>query len=244
MGGTFFIRLTFFHIIFTLLFLSGCASSKVSRDVSENIDIGAVNTARILNSEPSFSDSYQNTSQQKKGMIIGASVGALSGWAASTVAILPGAMVGAVIGSSYGTYIDQHTTLKDKLINRGINIVILGDEILLVLPSSILFHEQSSKIKQSAYSTLALVSDFINQYTKTLVKVAAYTNGTGAKEVDLALSKKQAQNLANFLSTAGLDARLLYADGYGASNLVEPNTLAWHGSDNYRIEITLQKLYV
>jgi outer membrane protein OmpA-like peptidoglycan-associated protein len=77
-----------------------------------------------------------------------------------------------------------------------------------------------------------------------LVKIAVYTNGMCPDEVNLALSQEQAESVARFLTAGGIDARILYAVGYGASHLVQRSSYAWDGSDNYRIEITLEKLYV
>ena len=76
-----------------------------------------------------------------------------------------------------------------------------------------------------------------------MVKVSAYTDDTGSRTIDLNLSKQQAQQVAKALLATGIDARLLYADGYGGTNLVRANTMDWD-TDNYRIEITLEKLYV
>jgi outer membrane protein OmpA-like peptidoglycan-associated protein len=88
------------------------------------------------------------------------------------------------------------------------------------------------------------VASYINRYTKILVKISAYTNALGPKEVDLALSQQQADSISKFLLACGLDARLTYAVGYGGTHLVQKNSYSWGASDNYRIEITLEKLYV
>jgi len=89
-----------------------------------------------------------------------------------------------------------------------------------------------------------LVTRYINGYTKMLVKVAAYTNAVGAENVNLSLSQTQAESVSKFLIASGIDARLLYAVGYGGTNLVQRRSCDWGESDNYRIEITLEKQYV
>ena len=61
--------------------------------------------------------------------------------------------------------------------------------------------------------------------------------------MDLSLSQQQASAVAKFLTASGVDARILYAEGYGGARLVSPNNGQWE-SDNYRIEVTLEKLYV
>ena len=100
----------------------------------------------------------------------------------------------------------------------------------------------SDQLQPRSYTTVELLAEYINSFDKTLVKVAGYTNDTGSSRVDLALSKQQAQTLAKALTSYHVDARVLYAEGYGGTHLVEPNSLDWDNSENYRIEITLEKL--
>lgn len=225
--------------------LSACASSDVSRDAASNVNMGIENAKNLVSgvSNGNLSDSYQNASQTTKGAILGGTAGALTGALASGVGIIPGTATGAILGASYGGYIDSVTTLRDRLENRGANIIILGDQILIVVPSARLFNPMTSTIKPDAYGTLKMVSQFINSYTKMLVKVSAYTDKSGSPQIDLALSQQQAEHVAKTLLASGVDARVLYAEGYGGTNLVRMNDLQWD-SDNYRIEITLEKLYV
>lgn len=238
-------KLRLFLLSIFYLFIVGCASSNVSREAAGNVDKGVTHTKDMVDgiSETSIADSYGNASQTTKGAIIGGSTGAVAGALTSGVGFLPGAAVGGIFGASYGSYIDSNTNLKDKLENRGVNMIVLGDQILIVIPSARLFDPYTSNLKPQAYSTLDLVTQYVNQYTKMLVKVGGYTNNNSSESVDQALSAQQAQQVAKYLEAAGVDARILYAEGYGGSRLVTKNSEGWD-SDNYRIEITLEKLDV
>lgn len=235
---------SFILLILMCCMLFGCASSEVSRDAASNVDMGGENAKNLVSGvgDTSVSDMYNNSSQATKGAVLGGTAGAVAG--AFSIGVLPGAATGLILGASYGSYIDTNTTVKDKLENRGATIVVLGDQILIVLPSSRLFQPMSAKLKPDAYDTLALTSRYINKYTKMLVKISAYTNDTGSRRVDLALSQQQAESVEKALLLNGMDARVVYAAGYGGTHLMERNTSDWDGSDNYRIEITLEKLYV
>ena len=226
-------------------FLSACAASNVSRDVASNIDQGVQHTTNVVNdmSEGDLADSYQNSSQTAKGVVLGGAAGAITGAFVPAVGVIPGTAVGAIFGGSYGAYIDSNTTIEDQLANRGATIVILGDQMLIVLSSARIFQDATAVIKPQAYSTLHLVANYINGFTKMLVKVTAYTNDIGPRQADLALSQQQAENVAKFLNATGLDSRLLYAVGCGGTHLIVPRT-ATTESDNNRIEITLEKLYL
>lgn len=225
--------------------LSGCASSNVSRDAAANVDMGVQNARNMTDAagDTNIADSYQNAGQATKGAMLGGAAGGITGALSSGVGFFPGAAAGAILGASYGSYIATNETLEDRLQNRGGTIVVLGDQILVVIPSASIFDPWSAKIKPQAYSTLALVTKFVNRYTKMLVKVSAYTDSTASKDVDMALSQQQADSVAKFLTASGIDARVLYAAGYGGTRLVTSHTGNWD-SENYRLEITLEKLYV
>jgi len=226
--------------------LSGCAYSDVERDVTSNIDKGVETTKVKVNaaSEGNLADSYQNASQETKGALLGGAAGGVTGAFASGVGVFPGLLVGSVFGASYGAYIDSKATIEDQLQNRGATIVVLGDYVLLVLPSARIFEDMSAKIKPDAYSTLNLAARYLNGYTKILVKISTYTNPMRSSDVALCLSQEQAESIERYFVASGLDARLLYAVGYGGMSPVQRDSYAWKENDNYRIEITLEKEYV
>lgn len=228
-----------------LFMLSGCASSGVSRGSASAVD-RTVQSAENIYSDPGSGDvanAYQNTSQTTKGAILGGSAGAITGaMYSSKIGFFSGAAVGAIVGAGIGAYIDAHTTLEDRLENRGVTLVTLGDQMLIVIPSSRLFESDTANISPEAYSTLNMVTQYINRYTKIMVKIAAYTAPLEPKEINLALSREQAHNVLRYLQESGMDARVYYAEGYGGTHLVEPVTRSADLNDNYRIEITLEKL--
>lgn len=240
---THFLFIIFSSCVFFSALLAGCASSNVSRDVSAEVDRGVHNAKGFANLDSSPADSFANASQATKGALIGGSAGAVTSLFSGTAGFFPWTAAGAIMGASYGAYIDSNTSLEDKLINRGASVVVLGDQVLIALPSARIFNPYTSTVKTQAYSTLALLAEYLNQYTTMLIKISVYTNDTGSKQVDLALSQQQARRFAKALQTQGVDARVLYAEGYGGTHLVVGNSLNWD-NDNYRIEITLEKQYV
>lgn len=247
MNGAHFSKYRFLLVLAMYCFiLCGCAYSEVERDVTSNIDKGVEKTRVKVDaaSDGSIVDSYQNASQQTKGALIGGAAGGVTGAFTSGVGIIPGMLVGSVFGASYGSYIDSNATIEDRLQNRGATIVVLGDYVLLVLPSARIFEDMTAKIKPDAYSTLNLAARYIDGYTKMLVKISAYTNPMSSGDVARCLSQEQAESVARYFVASGLDARLLYAVGYGGMNPVQRSSYAWKENDNYRIEITLEKQYV
>lgn len=232
-------------LIVFVAFLSGCASSNVSRHAASNIDMGVDNAQKMGSnfSNGDIAESYQNTSQATKGAMLGGTAGALAGYS-TAVGFIPGAVAGAILGASYGSYIDSEATLSDQLTNRGATIVELGDQILVVLQSARIFNGMTDRIKPQGYSTLNLVTNYLNSYTTTMIKISAYTDDIGEQRVNLALSRQQARAIEKYFAAKGVNTRLLYSEGFGGTNLVMKNTLDWGKSDNYRIEITMEKLEV
>lgn len=226
--------------------LLGCADSGVSRGAANQVDAAYENSNSLLthagDNDPA--DAYQNAPQTTKGIIIGATAGAITGAVTSgTVGLLPGMAGGAALGGFLGAYVDYHTTIIDQLENRGVKVVVLGDQVLLILPAEQIFKGMTPKINYQAYSTLDLVSTYINLYATMLVKIAAYTNDTGDAQVNCVVSQQQANAVQKYL-WQHINTRVMTANGYGGTNLLERNNMNWDQGLNHRIEITLQKLPV
>lgn len=223
--------------------LTGCATSNISRDAAENIEVGVLNLKNMSNlSETGLGDAYQNTSQAIKGGVFGGAAGALAG-SMTSVGILPATAAGVILGATYGMYLDTNMDLRDRLENRGWKVIILGDQVMIEVPSARVFEPLTPRIKQQAYETLQMLAQFINRYNKTLVKISVYTTKTNSFLADQALSEQQAISLEKYLILSGLNARLLYAQGYGGTNLVQENDLTWFGNENYRVVLTFEKLF-
>jgi outer membrane protein OmpA-like peptidoglycan-associated protein len=236
----------FLFILLSLLLLGlfGCASSTVSRSAAGQVDSVYENSNAMLENsvDNNPANAYQNASQTTKGVLLGGTVGAVAGGISSGAAgVLPGAAGGAVIGGVLGAYIDHHTDIRDQLENRGVKVLILGDQVMLVLSSDKTFVGMTSDMRPQSYSTLDLIANLINGFTTMSVKVGAYTNNTGDKEVNRVVSQQQANSIVKYLWPR-LNTRVLTGMGYGGEHLIEKNNLQWAQGKNYRIEIVLEKL--
>jgi outer membrane protein OmpA-like peptidoglycan-associated protein len=138
----------------------------------------------------------------------------------------------------------SHKMLTSRLESRGATVAVIGDQILIVMPSALIFKPYTATVMPNAQPTLGMLADYINSYTSMLVNVNVYTSKTCGGTTDLDLSKQQAKSLEKALLIAGLDTRVLHAHGRGSENLVSKATPDWQFNMNYRVEITLEKLYV
>lgn len=228
-------------ILFIFLLLTGCASSDVSRNAASEVDNVYSSASGVKNGADPIG-AYQNANQAIKGGIIGGAAGAVAGSMSSGIGTMPGAIGGAVFGAAVGAYIDQHTSWQDRLENAGGQVIILGDQVKIIIPSSLLFHSMTSTLNASAYQTLDLVAQYLRSMTKVSIKIAAFTNATGPASINKVLSQEQADSVARTLWHSGVNARLMTAIGYGGAHLVRRNSLEWNEGENYRVEITTEKL--
>lgn len=234
--------LVFIFFSLMMLTLEGCASSGATRVAASEADKAYIDMDySITHAGGSIRDTIQNTNQTTKGIVIGGIVGAALGSVYSSIGVIPGLAGGAIIGGAIGAYYDAYATLQDRLENRGANIILLGDQVMIIIPSYLIFNENSAALRPQAYSTLDMVAEYVSKYPNISVKISGYTGATAPESINTVLSQQQADAVEKYLWKAGINTRVLYAAGYGSSYLITKNTPEW-ASDNNRIVITLEKL--
>ncbi len=237
----------FLILFFTCVttFLQGCASSDVSRGAASQFHSTYQGASTAFDgSDVSVAESYQGSTQTTKGVMLGGATGAVIGAIASGwTGVLPGAAGGAIFGGALGAYIDSKASVADQIINRGNKVIILGDQILIVLPSQYVFVSNTPTLQPYSYKTLDLVSELISGYPNMSVKIAAYTGNNGSERINCSLTQEQANSVMKYLWRTNINTRLLYAEGGGGSKPITASVSDFTG-DNYRVEITLEKLPV
>ena len=233
-----------FIIILLGFLLQGCSASDVSRGAASEADQAYIQTNGLLKGagDGNLANAYQNTNQTTKGIAMGGAIGALAG--NSSIGWAPGLIGGAIFGGALGAYIDSHTTLRDRLENRGVRVIVLGDQVMLVLSSATIFQRMTPVLRPESYSTLDLVAELISGYPNIMVKISAYATMAGPQQINKALSQQQANTISKYLWRKGINTRMLYAVGYGDTHRVVQENRDSIASDNYRVEITLEKLPV
>jgi outer membrane protein OmpA-like peptidoglycan-associated protein len=117
--------------------------------------------------------------------------------------------------NQYRVLLLQHR-LAEKLKKEGIQVIVVGDEVTLILPVSKFFYENSNHMRQAAESLLNHLIAYINIYPGIEdIQVKGYTSNRGDYQRNLALSRAQAQAVAHYLWNHGLNSRLISAQGYG-----------------------------
>lgn len=177
-------------------------------------------------------------------------VGALAGAAAGALIAGDGnrgkgALIGAVLaggaGAGYGYYADkQEAELRQQLAGTGVDIQREGDSIKLIMPGSITFKTNSSDIASNFYSPLNQVSASLKQYDKTTISVVGHTDNTGPRQYNINLSQQRAQNVAQYITSQGVDGHRLMTQGAGPDQPVASNSTEEGRLQNRRVEINLR----
>lgn len=178
-----------------------------------------------------------------KHAIVGAVGGGVIG-SATSVGTATGMAIGGAAGGLVGLIIERHQSLVQRLTAHGIQIVQMGDNVKLILPTDRFFHKGTPRLNASYSPVLTDVIILLNSFEKIDVRVIGFTDNVGSYQRNLALSRQQAQNLAHAMWDRGLDARVLYSEGCGEDYPIAGNATARGRAKNRRIEISLLQLPV
>ncbi len=213
---------TFFRggIFFLVLLLCACSSQKVA---------------------PPAPRSKAMTSSVAVGAATGAIVGSVASGVPNALTAVMGGIVGGAVGLKLAEQISQDQ-LHHDLLRGNVQIIKVGEDIMVVLPSHSFFYDNSSHLNEAFYPVLDDVATFMARYQTVTVKVAGYTDNQGDNTRNLALSREQAQAIAKYIQHQGIDARYIYATGYGEDFPIALNDTLEGRYTNRRIQITFREI--
>jgi intracellular multiplication protein IcmN len=135
---------------------------------------------------------------------------------------------------------ENRIKLKRKLDKSGAQVITMGQDYLISIPSASLFYYEAPRIKWASYPLLNIVADYLKQFRKVSVSVIAHTVNTNNERRSFALSTARARNVADYLNSQAIDARLIITEGLGSEKpIFSENT-----PNNSRIEITFRDVIV
>lgn len=171
---------------------------------------------------------------------VGAGIGALVNKKDRAKGAAIGAGIGALAGGAVGGYMDiQDKKLREELQGTGVSVTKNGNEIILNMPGDITFKSGSEDLSSDFYKVLNSVAKVLNKYDKTIVTVVGFTDNTGSKATNLALSKKRAESVAKYLQNQKVKSERFVVDGLGESEPIATNSTADGRAKNRRVEISL-----
>ncbi|MDY6953695.1 MAG: OmpA family protein [Thermodesulfobacteriota bacterium] len=159
------------------------------------------------------------------GVAVGAGLGAALGQAIGkdTEATLLGAGIGAVLGgiagNQIGAYMDrQEQALRDAMAaSDAVSIQRTQDVLTATFKSDVFFDFDSATLKPGAYGEIDRISNVLNSYPQTTIRVEGHTDATGSETYNQQLSERRAESVKNAIVQRGIDPRRMQAIGYGES---------------------------
>jgi outer membrane protein OmpA-like peptidoglycan-associated protein len=138
----------------------------------------------------------------------------------------------------YSDNVDFKTEEGFKSLNKKITLPTIAKGNKLIL-RNMFYMVNSHLLQPSSIPELEKVVLFLAKNPKVKVEIGGHTDNTGTDEVNLALSKKRAEEVRNWLIEAGVKANRLQAKGYSSSKPLSSNTTEDGKAQNRRTEILI-----
>lgn len=190
----------------------------------------------------------EKTTNTAKGAGIGASAALVISYLANkdksaaerNKRMLRDAGIGAIAGGGVGYYMDtQEAKLRKQLRSTGVSVERDGDNINLVMPGNITFPTNGSDLKTDFYNVLDSVALVLEEFEKTIIVVAGYTDSKGSDAYNQTLSEGRAKSVASYLMAKEIVAARFETVGFGEKNPVADNNTEEGRALNRRVELTL-----
>ena len=102
-----------------------------------------------------------------------------------------------------------------KLEQEQIQVIQQGQYILISIPSFLLFAKHSPLIQWPGYSYLNDVACYLKSYRKIELSINAYDSCCDKHQRMMALTLLRASNIADYLLSQSIDARIVFTRGMG-----------------------------
>ena len=129
--------------------------------------------------------------------------------------------------------------IEEKL--ARLNAKVTETEVTIQLPGAILFDFDSAKIRPDAARTLTELSQVINAYAGRPVRIDGHTDSIASDDYNQKLSEQRARSVTAWLSSNGVEAGRLQANGVGEAKPVATNDTSEGRQLNRRVEVVIAK---
>jgi outer membrane protein OmpA-like peptidoglycan-associated protein len=173
------------------------------------------------------------------GGAAGAAIGAATGGDRGERAAI-GAAAGVLAGGAVGAYMDhQESKLREQLRGTGVSVTRAGDELILNMPGNITFEVDQAGIRPGFYGVLNSVVLVVNEFDKTVIEIAGFTDSTGSDSYNQTLSERRAYSVGDYLTSQGVIRGRVVTKGFGERYPVADNNTSSGREQNRRVELRL-----
>lgn len=111
---------------------------------------------------------------------------------------------------------------------------------IITLPGTVLFRSGESQLQPMAQSKLMQVASALKDQDHAKIEVQGHTDSQGGYELNMELSKRRAQAVADYLASQGISREQISSNGYGPTQPIADNSTPAGRADNRRVEIVVQ----
>lgn len=129
---------------------------------------------------------------------------------------------------------EQNAWLEEQIVNLA---TAQTDRGLVMTLGDVLFDAGEARLKPSANRTVLKLVQFLQLNPRRIVRIEGYSDSSGKREDNVALSRARAQTVADALIDLGVDAKRVEVQGLGESFPVAENASAKGRAQNRRVEI-------
>lgn len=206
---------------------------------AKTISVGVIAAALIL---AGCTNPDGTTNQPGTGAVIGGLTGAVAGQVigGDTRATLIGGAIGAAAGGAIGAQMAaQERELRRSLAGTGADIRNTGSDLRVILPETVTFRTASSVVDPAFRPSLRAVSESLQRYPDSTVRVIGHTDNVGSATYNNQLSQDRALSVARQLIGYGTQASRITVTGRGFYEPIATNTTAAGRAENRRVEIVI-----
>lgn len=193
-------------------------------------------------------EAVKNTSNQQRGVAIGAVGGAVLGGVLGNnigkggngaLGAVLGGVIGGVAGGVIGTKMDKQAREIETAL-PGAQVERVGEGIKLTLgENAVRFKTDKSTLTSTAKANLDKLVPVFNQYADTNIQIYGYTDSTGTVAHNLTLSEQRAASVKAYLATKGISASRFTTHGLGIADPIATNDTADGRTQNRRVEFAI-----
>ena len=115
----------------------------------------------------------------------------------------------------------------------------MGEGILVTFDTGLLFGLDSAGVRPEAQANLRNLATDLGKYPDTDLMIVGHTDSTGTESYNLALSRRRAMAVSDYLVAQGVTRTRLKMDGRGELEPVASNATDEGRQQNRRVEVAI-----
>jgi outer membrane protein OmpA-like peptidoglycan-associated protein len=146
--------------------------------------------------------------------------------------------VGGAAGAIIGDQMDRRAAEIQHDI-PGAKVERVGEGILVTFDTGLLFGLDSAVVRPEAQANLRNLATDLGKYPDTDLMIVGHTDSTGTESYNLALSRRRAMAVSDYLVAQGVTRTRLKMDGRGELEPVASNATDEGRQQNRRVEVAI-----